>query len=228
MKYLLMFCLSCLFISCNDNSTQDASASTANTIVEIGSIEENDVVKEEQEDTTVVKLDVPETENWPYKAYKYAKIYGYNIGKPKDLPRKDGRMQMAIVNKEGVFNPNIKYTEGISIELAEKVQKHVEKMEGTRILSKCFFPRHAIVLFDVNDDVVARVEVCFTCEDVRVVPDVNIPDDEKSSPYIGENFKLNPTIKGAFKFFEKTFKQAGMPIFHSEKELVDWEKAQEK
>lgn len=36
----------------------------------------------------------------------------------------------------------------------------------------CYFPRHEVLYFDANDRVIARIEICFECRQIRTEPDV--------------------------------------------------------
>lgn len=42
----------------------------------------------------------------------------------------------------------------------------------TPIFLRCYVPRHEIIFFDASNRVVARIEICFECAQIRTEPDV--------------------------------------------------------
>lgn len=168
----------------------------------------------------------PETpcKKWPYAAWDGAIIYGYNI-----QPARSG-MDWRIFSKEGKLNNTVRFEDELSVEEAKEMAAHVKKIKGTNILSKCFFPRHSVVFYggDSGEEPVGWLEICFTCQDVRAYPEFKskkennpyvevTPEDEYSPAY-----DLNPELKEAWKYFEKTFRSHQIPVFLSDKELLDF------
>lgn len=74
------------------------------------------------------------------------------------------------------FNPNIDSTHELTREQGEAALELVHQAAGRMLVSKCAYPRHAVVFFDDEGQPVASVNVCFECGDILVYPDY--VDDE--------------------------------------------------
>ena len=64
----------------------------------------------------------------------------------------------------------------------DKAVALAKKVEGTIEVSKCPFPRHAVILMD-GDRGIASINVCFECGDILVWPDYRLKDPSAKQPY---------------------------------------------
>lgn len=111
-------------------------------------------------------------QSWPFKSWHHAKAYSFNMFHARgDVP--------ATILKDGKWSPYIVSEKALSGDVALDVAKTISYTKGSVGDSKCFFPRHAIVYFDKNDDPVASVDICFECSGVVVSPDFSISNEER-------------------------------------------------
>ena len=212
------------FFACGEPAPQPASLSSSPTAEDsifrdipdgdtsrIDSIAQFfEVVEPPKEDGDVT---VEETDEWPYVKYSYAKAFGFNMHNAKNPRSVSG----SIIQRDGSLNSNVYFESKLSEKEAAKVQQQVERAEGTRILTKCpFQPRHAVVFFGENDEPLAAMNVCFSCQDMVAQPDVNVEDEDKKDPYKGDGFdKLIPELEKAYNYYEKLFKNHDMPVYRN-------------
>ena len=152
---------------------------------------------------------------WPFTEWSYTKAYTYNFVEAGP------RYQMTVFSEDGQLNPYLRSEKSITNNQALEVQKQVNTTRGTVMVSKCPFPRHAVVFFNDKDRPVGEVGVCFECGDIIAHPDFDIPPNEKYAvdTKTGE-LKIMPLYDSSYKFFEGFFQK----VF---KETIDWEKALE-
>jgi len=107
---------------------------------------------------------------FPFGSWSYAKAYTYNFF--DDRP-----VQMRVVTRDGTWSRHIRSEQRMSAEQAQQAADLVARTQGSVELTRCTFPRHAIVYFDATDKPIASIDVCFSCEAVLVWPDYKRPDD---------------------------------------------------
>lgn len=110
----------------------------------------------------------PEKGVFPFAAWSYAQAYTFNFFEIRPAP-------LRIVESDGSWSPHIHSQALINDEGALKAAQLVAATRGTVELTKCTFPRHAIVYFDTEDKPVASLNVCFDCEAVLANPDYPKP-----------------------------------------------------
>lgn len=102
---------------------------------------------------------------WPYVAWDRAEAIVYNqMPYGPDIP-------LRAWDAEHGFSPNIKSRAPVTQAQAEAAVKNVAATGGEIEVSKCAFPRHAIVFY-AGETPVASVNVCFSCGDILVWPPV--------------------------------------------------------
>lgn len=97
---------------------------------------------------------------WPFHAWDHAEAVVYNW-------QPGGPGQERVYDDDG-WN-TLKYRAALDQERATWAVAIVQKQHGELLVSKCAFPRHAVVLFD-GDTPVASINVCFTCHDIELWP----------------------------------------------------------
>lgn len=102
---------------------------------------------------------------WPFAGWKSAKAYTFNF-----FAYGPGYQERVYDPDQG-WVPSIRSTHELSLEQALAVQAKVHEAQGSFPMSKCPFPRHAVVYFDEGDQPVAMVNVCFECGDLFAWPD---------------------------------------------------------
>jgi len=100
---------------------------------------------------------------WPFTEWKTAKAYSFNrvsFGPGSTL----------FAYRDGEWNESITETKELSISQAQAALELNHRMGGNVNVSKCAFPRHAVVFFDAQDQPVGSVNICFECGDILVWP----------------------------------------------------------
>lgn len=82
-------------------------------------------------------------------------------------------------DSEHGMNPSIVERKPIETAIAIRAVELVNATGGGVDVSKCAFPRHAVVFYRGNQPV-ASVSVCFACGDILVAPDPRSSIDEQS------------------------------------------------
>ena len=109
------------------------------------------------------------------------------------------------------WNPNIHSEQDITRKQADQAVKLVGRTLGEMMVSKCAFPRHAIVLFS-GPTPVASINVCFECGDILVWPRWDpAPDwDDRKYEMYG---KLRKVYDRVFPKWEALFgKELGLTL----------------
>jgi hypothetical protein len=138
---------------------------------------------------------------FPFRSWAYAKAYTYNFFEVRPV-------QMRVISRDGKWSGHIRSEQRISSEQAQHAADLVARTTGSVELTRCTFPRHAIVYFDDNDRPVASVDVCFSCEAVLAWPDYERADEFDHDAAAGALVKALPAWR---QLFEATLK---LPIDH--------------
>ena len=156
----------------------------------------------------------PETRSdWPFTEWKTAKAYAYNM-------KNFGPGASLFVYRDGEWNSSITTEIALTDSQAQAALELNHRLGGDINVSKCAFPRHAVVFFDDNKQPVGSVNVCFECGDILVWPPYYDKDEDLSFRYAqSENAELPKFID----FHEKTLpawedllmKTVGLPAFES-------------
>jgi hypothetical protein len=120
-------------------------------------------------DASSATLKTPKRGAFPFAPWSYAKAYTYNF-----FP--DRPSQRVVVTKDGTWSPHIRSEQRIDDRIAQNAAQLTASTQGSIELTKCTFPRHAIVFFDASDKPVAAANVCFDCEGLLVWPDYPHPE----------------------------------------------------
>jgi len=99
---------------------------------------------------------------WPYVAWDHAEAVTFN-----PFPGRRG-VPLRVVDDKG-WSPHVTRRLPITREQAQRALDLLAVTEGELLVSKCPFPRHAIVLF-AGDTAVASANVCFECGDILTWP----------------------------------------------------------
>lgn len=121
--------------------------------------------------TVVPKSVVPSTKEipqhlrtqWPYTTWKTAKAYTFNH-------KEFGPHAELYAFREGTWNTSIIQEKPLQTQHVEQALEMNHRLGGTVIVSKCAFPRHAVVLFDAQEKPIASINICFSCGDILVWP----------------------------------------------------------
>ena len=108
---------------------------------------------------------LPETfkKTWPPQEWTHAKAYTFNFVRY-------GPGNSNYIYKEDTWNKNTPVPFSINKEQAEYALKLVHQTAGDVETTKCTFPRHGIVYFNAQDEPIASINYCFSCEAVLVWP----------------------------------------------------------
>jgi hypothetical protein len=116
---------------------------------------------------------------WPYVAWDRAEAVTFN-----QFPGRGG-VPLRVVDDKG-WSPHVAKRTAITREQALRALDLLAVTEGELLVSKCPFPRHAIVLF-AGDTAVASANVCFECGDILTWPpwrDVANPEPVRFAAYL--------------------------------------------
>jgi hypothetical protein len=103
------------------------------------------------------------TKQWPYNEWDRAEAIIFNHVTPGP-----GVPLYAYADDDG-WNPNILERKAIEVAQGERAAGWVIETKGSVSVSKCPFPRHAVVLY-WGDTPVASINFCFECGDLLVWP----------------------------------------------------------
>jgi len=106
---------------------------------------------------------------WPYHAYDRAEAITFNQFSEMASPR--GTL-LEVYSQFG-WSPHISERKPITDALAKKALDILSTL-GSWELTKCTFPRHAIVFYE-NDVPIASINVCFECGGILTWPDAPNP-----------------------------------------------------
>ena len=102
-------------------------------------------------------------QSWPPSPWKTAKAYAFN-------QQEFGPGVELYAYREGVWSTNITQEKDLTAQQANDALELAHRLGGTLQVSKCAFPRHAVVFFDEQKQPVASINVCFQCGDILVWP----------------------------------------------------------
>ncbi len=108
---------------------------------------------------------------WPYINYAKAQLYVFNQNYPAENETK--RPETSIVT-HGEINPTATYVGEIAffdmLNIVEILSQSSDLV--AKGLSKCFIPRHGVVLYDQADSIVAHLSICFECDQIVASPPI--------------------------------------------------------
>lgn len=108
------------------------------------------------------------SKTWPFVAWDRAEAFTFNhVAYGPGIP-------LRVYDATSGWSPAIVDRTPISAAQAGSAVERVVATRGTLEVSKCAFPRHAVVLF-AGDTPVGSVNVCFECGDILVWPDFEPP-----------------------------------------------------
>jgi hypothetical protein len=108
------------------------------------------------------------SKTWPFVAWDRAEAFTFNqVAYGPGIP-------LRVYDATAGWSPKIAERAPISADQAGRAVERVVATRGTLEVSKCAFPRHAVVLF-AGDTPVGSVNVCFECGDILVWPDFEPP-----------------------------------------------------
>ena len=99
---------------------------------------------------------------WPFHTWTRAVAVTFN-----QFPMRHDAPLLAYDDKG--WSPHVVDRKPVSEQLANRAIEIVKAHEGDVAVSKCPFPRHAVVLYD-GDVPVASINVCFECGDIMLWP----------------------------------------------------------
>ena len=127
---------------------------------------------------------------WPYTEWTSAKAYAFNH-------KKFGPKAELFVYRDGIWNESIVYETALSPLQIEKSLELNHRLGGTLIVSKCAFPRHAVVLFNEQEQPVASINVCFSCGDILIWPKYHTDPSWEDARYSAQTEDGVPLIYSA-------------------------------
>ncbi len=152
------------------------------------------------------------TTSWPFVAWDRAEAVTYN-----HVAYGPGIALRAFDDVHG-WSPKLVERRPVTRPQGERAVQWVLATGGEVVVSKCAFPRHAVVLF-AGDTPVGSVNVCFECGDILVWPDLDPPpDDEHSSAAAQKQHERSyrrklAAYKRVFPAWERFFRdELGLPL----------------
>ena len=133
------------------------------------------------------QFDSKHRKDWPFSEWTTAKAYAYNM-------TNFGPGASLFVYREGEWNPSITEEKTLDSSQAQAALELNHRLGGKVSVSKCAFPRHAIVFFDAQEQPVGSINVCFECGDILVWPDYYGEEDDTSFRYAMSEVSEMPTI----------------------------------
>jgi hypothetical protein len=149
------------------------------------------------------------TNTWPFFAWDSARAYAFNLRAPGP------GHPLRVYDEAKGWNPTISIDKELSRERADRAVALLNETQGEMLVSKCPYPRHAVVLF-ANGVPVGSINVCFTCEDILIWPPWSRDPgwELKKQNMYPKLMKRHASVLGDWKrFFSES---AGIPD--------DWEK----
>jgi hypothetical protein len=141
---------------------------------------------------TIRQVREAESNRWRPANTAVVKAYLYNLAGEQGAPiLKDGRLHPTIWNPKGV---------SLTEQQITKVRKAVAEYhpKAISLSARCYSPRHAIIYYNSAQEVVAFLEICFSCERYRASPEIPGPID--------------------FEALKKIFVELRIPVFEDEHE----------
>jgi hypothetical protein len=99
---------------------------------------------------------------WPFHTWNRAEAMTFNAFDMKP------QVQLRAIDDNG-WSPHIVERKPLTDTQAKQSVDLVTKTQGDVSVSKCPFPRHAVVLYE-DDAPVASINVCFSCGDILLWP----------------------------------------------------------
>ena len=152
--------------------------------------------------------------SWPPSPWKKARAYAFN-------QQEYGPGSQLYAYKEGTWNPSITAELELTNQQAYDALELTHRLGGTLKVSKCAFPRHAVVFFDEQDQPIASVNVCFQCGDILVWPPYSTDEDWNQQRFAEQGAEEMPLIFDAHEqvlplWSTLLIDQLSLPNFQSE------------
>lgn len=149
---------------------------------------------------------------WPFVAWDRAEAITYNhVVYGPGIP-------LRVYDDTKGWSPKIVERKPITRPQGERTVKWVIATGGEVEVSKCAFPRHAVVLYS-GDTPVGTANVCFECGDILVWPDLDPPPDydhwtDAAQKQHERNYRRKLTAyKKVFPQWERFFRdELGFPL----------------
>ncbi len=146
---------------------------------------------------TAVKAPAKAIPTWPFTAWDRAEAITFNhVAYGPGIP-------LRVYDADHGWSPKIVDRKPISQEQAARAVGWVIATGGELEVSKCAFPRHAVVLY-AGEAPVGTANVCFECGDILVWPHLDAPPDHDNWTDKAEkqwNRKLKKKLSGYKKVF---------------------------
>jgi hypothetical protein len=114
---------------------------------------------------------------WPYHAYDRAEALTFNQYSETNAPRDFG---LYAYSDRG-WNHHLSARKSITAAQASKARALL-KITGQFELTKCTFPRHAVVLYE-GDTPIASINVCFECGGILTWPEEHVEPPKVEPPF---------------------------------------------
>ncbi|MAA80158.1 MAG: hypothetical protein CL916_12970 [Deltaproteobacteria bacterium] len=125
--------------------------------------------------------------SWPPSPWKTAKAYAFN-------QQEFGPRAQLYAYKEGVWSTNITQEKELTTQQAHDALELTHRLGGTLRVSKCAFPRHAVVFFNEQEKPVASINICFQCGDILVWPPYSTEEDWNQQRFSQQGAEEMPLI----------------------------------
>ncbi len=138
---------------------------------------------------------LPAAATWPFVAWDRAEAFTYN-----HVPYGPG-IPLRVYDEANGWSRKIVERRALTADQAGRAVKWVAATGGEVEVSKCAFPRHAVVLY-AGEVPVGTVNVCFECGDILVWPAF----DRAAAPKQGGGAKPMAAYKKVFPQWERLFR----------------------
>lgn len=136
---------------------------------------------------------------WPFRAWDRAEALTFNhVAYGPGIP-------LRVYDADHGWSPKIADRRPISAEQAAKTVDWVIATGGELEVSKCPFPRHAVVLY-AGDTPVGSANICFECGDILVWPHLDPPPDHANWTKAAEQ-QWQRKLKKKMSGYKKVFPQ---------------------
>ena len=168
----------------------------------------------------IIEQIVQEHKKWPYQTYDRVYLVGYNYGLNVDsMKRRYGQYHASFIQDNNITLP---------LEQAILSKKDIQKstalanLYGTRILSKCFLPRHALVYTNSQNEIVGFLDICFACNSIILHPS---PPKNNDQIYVGYHPMkgLNHNMKRYFGYFRKLCLKKSLTYHEDEQQWAEYD-----
>ncbi len=135
---------------------------------------------------------------WPFHRWSRAEAVRFN-----EFPLRPAVPLYACSDRG--LSPHIVERIPISLALAQRAVELLQRTRGAVEVSKCPFPRHAVILYD-GDVPVASINVCFSCGDILVWPKWDaVPEPDWDHMTNAARAAYEAAQKAAMSAYEQTF-----------------------